>query len=256
LGTAQYIEDCGVIPKARRFFLRDQIDTSENTVLTWQGTLDGARLMLPVGMFVFPFGAAFGVAALQAGLDPVLSIFMSATVFAGASQFVALDFWSFPMAVVPMLLAVFAINARHILLGASLYPWLQGLPTTQRYLAVTVLSDANWVIAMQASQRGGKDVGTLVGGGLVLWFAWVVGTYLGILLSSAIESPETFGLDVVMVVFFAVSLPGLWQGKTTAFPWIMAGIASMLAVWFLPANWHILAGGLAGGITGALLHHD
>ncbi|MCW9035306.1 MAG: AzlC family ABC transporter permease [Rhodospirillales bacterium] len=225
-------------------------------VFTWAGTVEGARLMMPVGLFAFPFGAAFGVAALQQGLDPVLSIFMSAVVFAGASQFVALDFWASPMAIVPLLLAVFAVNARHILLGASLYPWLKGLPIGQRFFVVTVLSDANWIVAMQASQRGGRDAGALFGGGLVLWATWTAGTVLGVYLGNALESPERFGLDVVMVTFFAVSLPSLWQGKTTALPWIVAGVVSMLAVWFLPPNWHILAGGLAGGVTGAILHGE
>ncbi len=230
------------------------MNTTHPTLLTWNGTSEGVRLMLPVGVFVIPFGAAFGVAALQQGLDPILSIFMSMIVFAGASQFVALDFWASPMAIIPLLLAVFAVNARHILLGASLYPWMKGLPTGQRYLAVVLLSDANWVTATQASQKGGRDVGVLVGGGLVLWSAWIVGTALGVYLSAFLVSPERYGLDVVMVTFFAVSLPGIWQGKVTALPWVVAAVAAMLAVWYLPPNWHILVGGLAGGLAGAIFH--
>ena len=55
--------------------------------------------LLPISFFVVAFGAAFGLAAVQKGLEPLQAVLMSATVFAGASQFAAVDMWGTEVAV-------------------------------------------------------------------------------------------------------------------------------------------------------------
>ena len=86
----------------------------------------------------------------------------------------------------PILLGTLAINARHLLLGAALAPWLLQLPRWQRLSAVTVMSDANWAQAMRAYASGERDAGVLVGAGLTMWITWVIGTATGALASTAV----------------------------------------------------------------------
>ena len=117
------------------------------TTLTIAGTRRGFRDIWPVAAFVVPFGLAFGAAAAENGISWPLATVMSASVFAGASQFAALEFWSSPVAVVPLLLVVFAVNARHILLGASLAQWLKGVPPGRRHASAALISDANEIAA-------------------------------------------------------------------------------------------------------------
>lgn len=95
---------------------------ARTATLTWRGIVAGAREIAPVAIFVIPFGIAFGAAAIEKGLSAALAVLMSAFVFAGASQFAALDLWSSPMPYLMLALTVFAVNARHILLGAALPP--------------------------------------------------------------------------------------------------------------------------------------
>ena len=73
------------------------------------------------------FGAAFGLAATQTGLDNSSIMLMSSFVFAGASQFATLELWGAQISLIPLIVTVFFINARHLLMGASLYPWLRHL---------------------------------------------------------------------------------------------------------------------------------
>jgi predicted branched-subunit amino acid permease len=53
----------------------------------WRGMVDIA----PLAAFVVPFGIAFGVAASAKGMPADVSVLMSIAIFAGASQFAALD---------------------------------------------------------------------------------------------------------------------------------------------------------------------
>jgi len=96
--------------------------------LDWSEVWDGFKQLLPISLFVVVFGVAFGLAAAQTGLDDSSSLLMSALVFAGASQFASLDLWGAQVPVVPLIVTVFAINARQLLMGATLYPWLRELP--------------------------------------------------------------------------------------------------------------------------------
>src|SRR5690606_25888476 len=91
-----------------------------NYHLVWSGF----KRLAPISMFVIVFGAAFGLAATQAGLDGSFIVMMSMAVFAGAAQFAALELWGDNVAIFTMVITVFAINARHLLMGATLYPWL------------------------------------------------------------------------------------------------------------------------------------
>jgi predicted branched-subunit amino acid permease len=60
---------------------------------TAHGLVRGGQRLLPVSVFVLPFGVAYGAAAIEAGLSADQAMVMSLVVFAGASQFAALDLW-------------------------------------------------------------------------------------------------------------------------------------------------------------------
>ncbi len=212
----------------------------------------GFMRLLPISLFVVAFGAAFGLAATQEGLDDSIIMLMSALVFAGASQFAALELWGTQVPLFTMLVTVFAINARHLLMGATLYPWLSQLPPARRYGAMVVASDANWAMAMQAFGRKEPGLGILFGGGLALWLCWVLGTWLGIYFGNAVGDPKSLGLDMVMGCFLLAMVVGGEKNLRMVFIWAVAAVSSLLAYWYLPENSHVITGALAGGIAGLL----
>ena len=134
--------------------------------LSYSQVWSGFKSLLPISSFVVIFGAAFGLAATQTGLDNSSIMLMSSFVFAGASQFATLELWGAQISLIPLIVTVFFINARHLLMGASLYPWLRHLPPIKRYSILLVISDANWALSLQAFNRGESGMGLLFGGGL------------------------------------------------------------------------------------------
>tara|TARA_R110000772_G_scaffold267726_1_gene392393 strand:+ start:66188 stop:66913 length:726 start_codon:yes stop_codon:yes gene_type:complete len=208
--------------------------------------------LLPLSLFVAAFGAAFGLAAVQTGLQPVEIVLMSATVFAGTAQFAALDLWGAQVPLVPLLVTTLAINARMLLMGATLYPWLALVPPRRRYASLITLSDANWAMALNDLQSGRNTLGALVGGGLAIWLTWLAGTLAGMVFGGLIADPRAFGVDMVLGCFMlSMALAGRRTLRTVA-AWIAGGLAAWAALHWLPANTHVVAGGLAGGLVGAL----
>ncbi|MGE0970868.1 AzlC family ABC transporter permease [Klebsiella sp. WOUb02] len=220
------------------------------SILTGSLIGSGFRELLPISLFVAVFGAAFGLAASQEGLSHLMATMMSLLVFAGYAQFAALALWEDQLPLFTLLATVFAINARHLLMGATLYPWLRFLPPARRYGIMVVVSDANWAMAMQAFSREKPGLGLLFGGGLALWLFWVAGTMAGLYFGSAIRDPKSYGLDMVMGCFLlSMVFEGERHSRTIPI-WTAAAGASLMAWQWLPANSHVIAGALAGGIVG------
>lgn len=214
-------------------------------------TWAGFKQLLPLSFFVGAFGLAFGLAAAQIGLSDVEIAWMSALVFAGTSQFAALDMWGAQVPLLPLMITTFAINARHLLMGATLYPWLRYLPPAKRYGLMLFASDANWAMAMQGFYRGERALGLFFGGGLAIWLCWMLGTGIGLYFGSAIEDPFSIGLDMVLGCFLLAMALGGRKDSRTLIIWLVAGSSAMLAYWWLPANIHVVVGALSGGLLGA-----
>jgi len=215
--------------------------------------LAGFKHLVPISLFVAVFGAAFGLAALQSGLSETDTVIMSTLVFAGASQFAALDLWGTQVSLIPLILTVFAINARHLLMGATLYPWLKQLPPAKRYATMVVASDANWALSMQAFNKDKPGLGLLFGGGLALWSFWIVGTWVGVYFGNFISNPEAFGLDMVMGCFLLAMVVSGEKNTGVLIIWCVAALSSALAWYYLPENSRIIVGTLAGGIAGVVI---
>ncbi|PLC50582.1 branched-chain amino acid ABC transporter permease [Pollutimonas subterranea] len=229
--------------------------TSDNATaheLNSRGVWLGFKSLVPISLFVIVFGVAFGLAATQSGLDNWSIVIMSTLVFAGAAQFATLDLWGPHVPIIPLIITVFAINARHLLMGATLYPWLRHLSPAKRYGAALFLSDANWAISMQEFSHGKSGLGLLLGGGIALWLSWTLGSWLGLYFGNAIHDPVSLGLDMVMGCFLLAMVVGEQRSLHMLMIWTVAACSSLMAYWYLPDNSHIVVGALAGGVLGAL----
>ncbi len=219
-----------------------------NRQLIWKGFTQ----LVPLSLFVIAFGIAFGLAAKQTGLSNAESLAMSTLVFAGASQFASLELWGPQVSLITLLITVFAINARHLLMGATLYPWLQHLPRSKRYGVMLLASDANWALSLQAFTKGQPGFGLLLGGGLSLWVFWIFGTWIGLYFGNLIHDPKAYGIDMVMGCFLLAMVVGGEKNLRMLVIWLIAATASLLAFLFLPENSHVVIGALAGGVVGLL----
>ena len=223
---------------------------------SWTGLIEGARLALPVMPGMLMFGAAFGALAAQKGLSLLEATLMSALVYAGASQFVAIEMWpdvATFTGIAAVGLVTATVNMRFILMTAALRPWFGTLPSWQSYPALFTVTDPGWLIAMGYHARGGGDASILVGGGLAFWLLWVGSVVPGYLLGALVSDQKAFGLDVIMPAFFVVMLVPLWRGARRAIPWAVAGGVALLVAALIPGWWFIIAGSVAGGIAGGFV---
>jgi 4-azaleucine resistance transporter AzlC len=226
------------------------------SLFTTAGLIEGVRFSLPVWPGLIVFGSAFGAAAVQKGLTLGQTLSMSAFVYAGAAQMVALELWQqvwTPATILTLVAVTAVVNARMILMGAAIQPWLAKEPKVRTAFNLFFLTDASWLIGSTYHAGGGRDVGVLLGSGLAIWGVWVLGTLPGYLAGSLVPQPERYGLDLVLPIFFATMLAPLWKGWGPARPWAVAGLVALVVHALVPGYAFIIAGALAGALAGAFL---
>lgn len=229
-------------------------ETTLQARFTMIGVRRGMLRLMPVAIFVIPFGIGFGAAAVQTGVSTTQASIMSGLVFAGASQFAVLDLWQSPLPLFSLALVALAVNARHIIMGAALSGWINQLPPWQRALALVTLSDANFADTQTSLRSGDPEIGYLLGSGLMLWMAWTTGTILGATIGSLAGNLDQWGVDVVMPAFFAAVVCGDLRQGARILPVIIAATVALVTIDLLPAGWNIIAAAAAGGLVGAVQH--
>lgn len=216
---------------------------------TWTGFRHGLSAGIGLAAGALPYGIAFGALATQLGFSPVGATAMSALVHSSTAQFAVLQIWSEPLILLPILFTTFAMNARYLLYGALLRPYLEGLSAWRCYPALFVLSDANWAIMMRQGREGRLDGAFALGSGLAMYGAWLSGTWLGCQFGIR-DLGAVLALDFLLPLYFVTILVGLWRGRRDVPPLTAAVAGTLLAFWLLGPAWSVVCGGVAGALVG------
>lgn len=213
--------------------------------------MEGARRTLSLQAAVAPFGLVCGVAAQAQGLSLAEATLMSALVYAGSAQLLALSHWSSPAPVLGAALATFVVNLRLALMGPVLGPWLDRLRGWRLWASLFVMADQNWALAVAEMQAKRWDAGFLFGSGAAMWVVWVLTTAAGHVLGATVRPPAGHPLFFAALAVFVAILVAMWRGRRDVVPWVVAAATATAAARLLPGtSWHIIVGALAGSAAG------
>lgn len=213
----------------------------------------GVTMFLPVAVSIASYGVVWGVLAGQKGLSVLEVLLMSGLVFAGSSQFVALDSWTpGALPVVSIVVATAIVNLRMLLMSATLRPLVAGLSRPKALATMFFVSDEQWAMTMAQMRKGEGSVAFMLGTGVLSWVAWVGATLLGRVLGAFIDDPVKYGLDFAFTATFLALLLGMWKGRSDLVPWLVGALAALLTASMVEGKWYIIVGGIVGSLAGAL----
>jgi 4-azaleucine resistance transporter AzlC len=194
----------------------------------------GCRDELPLLLGVVPFGAIYGISALDAGLGRFTSQAMSSVVFAGSAQLIAAQLVRESAPALVVIATVFVVNLRHLLYSASVAPYVSHLPMRWRIALAYLLTDEAYAVAGSRYARDGALAEPsrhrhwyFLGAGLTLWASWQLSTAAGVFLGAQV--PRRWSLDFTLALtFIAIVFPTLRDRATTAAA-LGAGLVAVLA---------------------------
>jgi len=209
--------------------------------------------ILPLLAAACPFALLLGALAVQNGLSPAEITMMSFVVYAGASQFIAVDLWTVPVSMGLIIGTTALVNLRHVIMGAALTPYLGGFKPWQRWAFISVHADETWAMAIRRGRGPTGLTPAYVAGMIVPFYLnWPVCTALGASLGNLVANPEQYGIDFAFPAMFTVLIVGFWHGRRETFVIATSAAVAIACKLMLPGVWYIFLGGAAGILAGAL----
>lgn len=217
-----------------------------------QEAIAGARDIIPLVVGAIPFGIIFGTLAQGSGLSFGATLGMSAFVFAGSSQFIALGLLAAGSTLPLIVLTTVVVNLRHMLYAASLLPYVQGASQRWKVVIGFFLTDEAFAIAIR--RYGQPDPSPhkhwyYLGAAVAMYINWILCTGLGLTVGQLIPNAAAWGLDFAMVATFI----GMIVPYATTRPMVGAiAVAAIVAVLAngLPHKLGLMVAAIAGVTTG------
>jgi len=215
----------------------------------------GARDTLPMMVGAVPLAIIFGALVAAGPMALWHGQLMSAAVFAGSSQFIALGLVAGHAGLLVIWLTTFIVNLRHMLYAANLLPKVAHLPARWRWLLAVLLTDETFAVMTGFYHRHPQaPLGHwyFLGSALGMYVNWNLWTLVGLLFGATVPGLDKLGLDFAMVAtFIAIVVPLL-----VSLPRLAAALAAggLAYLWRdLPYNLGLLAAVLAGVVVGMAL---
>ncbi len=108
------------------------------------------------------------------------------SILAAGTSLTATILWS----VVALILVM---NARYVLFGATLRPWLGQVSPLKAYSTLYILGDGNWLMSLNAYENGERDAGFVLGSAASPCLAWLAGTAAGSVMGGYAPNPRVLG---------------------------------------------------------------
>ncbi len=199
---------------------------------------------LPVGTVIFGYALVFGVLAVNSGLSTAEACFMSLTVFAGASQFIALPMMREGATIWALTAMALVVNLRHLLYGLNIGKKYSDAGTL-RLMGISLgIVDETYAFNTIGPGALINSIPYFAGTALCSYAVWNLGTLLGALAGQWTASLNTNGLDFAMLAVF-ISMVG--SSVRRGADWFVVGlsiITSLLVFKTAGGYWHIFAAGL------------
>jgi 4-azaleucine resistance transporter AzlC len=206
----------------------------------------GVADIAPAAIAAIPIALLFGTLAAAKGLSTIEIFLMSAMVFAGGAQFAAIEQWVQPVPISALAFGTLLINARHILMGASLAPKTGAFSAGQRFLGFFAMADENWALSERRAAVIRLTPAYYFGMTAFFYVNWVAWSTFGAVVGPMMGDPARLGADFAFTALFIGLIAGFWNGRVTAAAILASGLASALVKVTAGAPWHVPAGALAG----------
>ncbi|MDD1737002.1 MAG: AzlC family ABC transporter permease [Methanothrix sp.] len=209
----------------------------------------GIKAAWPICIGYIPLGLAFGILAQKAGFDWFDIGIMSAIVFAGSSQFIAVSMLGAGASPLSIVLTTFAVNLRHVLMSSALAVHLHGV--SRRFLSLFAygVTDESFAVNIVRFREGGWHPYQALALNQAANFTWIASTVLGGYGGQFI-SPGSFGIDYALSAMFLCLLVFQLQSRIHLLTAVFAGLLATAISILLPGNSFVIIASLLGASLG------
>jgi 4-azaleucine resistance transporter AzlC len=206
---------------------------------------------IPVLFGYLAIGIPFGLMLVKAGYPWWLAPIMSACMYAGAGQYIAIGLFAAGAPLIGMLVTILMVNIRHIVYGLSLIGKFRTVGKWKPYL-IFALTDETYAlltgVKVPENVKDGNFYGAIA---LLDQSYWIIGSVIGALAGKFI--PYSFaGIDFALTALFAVLLLDQLRASKDILP-VIIGLACAIAALILAGPSNMLIAALAAALAVLIL---
>lgn len=210
----------------------------------------GAKAGAPVIFGFLPVAIAFAIAAAQAGLPATETIGMSAFVFAGASQMMAVSMLLQGAGAGTIIFATFILNLRHLMMSTCIFHRMKDGPLPARLLVAFGITDESFALFMTQQQH--SSIWFFFGLISVTWSSWVGGTAIGAAVSGLLPPLLAASLGIALYAMFVVLLvPHVQHDLKLGLLAVATGLCNLLLSQLIAPSWALIVSTLVCAAIGA-----
>lgn len=167
---------------------------------------------IPVLTGYIPLGMAYGFLMASIGYSPLWALGMSALVYGGSIEYVAITLLTAAFAPVQAFLVSVMVNARHMFYGLSLLDKYHGLGKVRPFLIFALTDETFSLVSTLEPPSGTERKDFYFWLSLLDYSYWLAGSFLGAFLGSVLDV-NTQGMDFVLTALFVVLFMEQWKKK-------------------------------------------
>lgn len=210
----------------------------------------GVAEMLAANVGLTPFGLVCGLGAAAAGASLAGALGMSAIIFSGAAQVLAIQLLAAGAPLAVIVLTCFVAGLRFLMYSAAMAPHVRPLPPRWQRAIAFLLTDQAFASSIRRFDAGSDPrAGALhfLGAGLALWSWWQVTNVIGYFAGNLI--PAAWSLDfAVPLCFIGLLVPAL-RSSPALVASLTAGVA-VVVLEAMPMRLNLIVAALVGIAAG------
>ena len=186
---------------------------------------------LPVMAGYTVLGMGFGILLHSKGYGIFWAIAMSAFIYAGSMQYLAVDLMAGGASLITAAITTLMVNARHLFYGISMIDKYQNTGKAKPYL-IFALTDETYSLNCNGAPEGIENERAYYFLVSVLNQSyWVLGSALGSALGSIIPF-STEGIDFALTALFVTVFTEQWQSTKDHIPALVGLLAAIICLFF------------------------
>lgn len=235
----------------------DRAVNDEKVLHAMQMFQKGLAIGFPIMLGYLPIALTYGVLAGQAGMSLIELTAMSAFVYAGASQFMAVNMIAVSATAIEIIIATFVLNFRHFVMSLSFMNRLRKVERKWKIPLSLGLTDETFAVASFHPKEANEKNGAFFYLGILLiaYFSWVAGSFLGGLLGEIIPPNLSQSMGIALyAMFIGLLIPAVKKNIKVGLIAVIAMLVNSICVELgLSSGWAIVIGIIIGGLSGVFL---
>ncbi|WP_238883573.1 AzlC family ABC transporter permease [Clostridium sp. YIM B02551] len=220
----------------------------------WDHFNQGIKAGVPIALGYIPIAITFGALAKQAALPTYDILVMSAWMYTGAGQFMAVSMFASGVGAMEIIIATGMLTLRHIVMELTFHNRYKKLTFPWRFGLSLGITDESFAVISMKKDKSQEYMAALM---FTAYSSWFFGTLIGCISASIIPTWLSRSMEIgLYALFISLLIPALSKKSKLGLITITSMALNWLMSQYINKGWAIIISIILGASLGIWLIGD